>query len=147
MPNFVRYITKLGMPKEQPLRPPTKGSFTKGDGRQRKKKGSISTETAIKRTIAGLANIDDLRADMAAGGLATLWHEIDDLPLKDRVQAKLTMIEYIYPKLGRIEMTIENKNEIIQIFGKQISGEDIKQIDEAEIISDVNDSLLPTDIE
>ena len=119
------------------------GTFTKGDGRKRKPKGAITTETAIKRAIAGLANIDDLRADMAAGGLATLWHEIDDLPLKDRVQAKLTMIEYIYPKLGRIEMTIENKNEIIQIFGKQISVEDIKQIDEAEIIPDVNDSLSP----
>ena len=93
-------------------------TFKKGDNRVRKPKGAISKKTKLAQTL-GL-NFDTAKQYMVTTGLNRFVVEMEALNGRDYAIAYLSLLEYFKPKLARQEIAIENPNEIIQIFGKQI---------------------------
>lgn len=117
------------MAKEFPKRPPVKTSFKHGNiGKQ---KGTLAVKTQIAKKIT-TAITADIAEYMSNGGLQTLLENIERLPLKEQVNAQLTLLEYYKPKLGRQEIVIQHEKRVISVFGKQVDDNDITDIEPIE---------------
>jgi len=97
-------------------------TFKKGDNRVRKPKGALHPEAIAKKVIR--QHTSDILQYMNDGGtnsgIAALLADIDSLPLRERVTARLTLLEYVKPKLGRVEIITKPENKVISIFGKLV---------------------------
>ena len=71
-------------------------------------------ELIVKRHITTLEQLFD------EDGIAILMAEIDELNARDRIQAKLTLLEYVKPKLARLEVTERKEIEVISVFGQVV---------------------------
>lgn len=88
--------------------------FVKGNiGKQ---KGTLAKKTLIKQKINKTVT-SDIQSYMDSGGISELLTDIDALPLKERVQARLELLEYYKPKLSRMEVTVETTNAVVNVFG------------------------------
>lgn len=107
---------------------PPVNPFPKGN--KGKPKGTLNKKTVVKKQL--IATVGDLANVMGDSGLTDLWHDIGRLKPKDRVAARLALMEFIYPKLSRMEVKQEKEKQIINIFGKQV--------DDADVISENNNT-------
>lgn len=83
-------------------------------------------ELIVKRHITTLEQLFD------DDGIAELMKEIDELSPRDRIQAKLTLLEYVKPKLARMEVTERKELEIISVFGQRVEAD----VEDAEVVDD-----------
>ena len=80
--------------------------------------GTLSVKTIakqfIRKTITKLEDVFD------EAGIQQLMDEIEGLPERERVAAKLTLLEYVKPKLSRLEMRQGDEMKVISIFGMPV---------------------------
>jgi len=114
-----------------------KTRFKKGEKRCRKQKGMISADTKVKQMLRTYSdNIEDyMLVGGADSGIAKLIYDIETLPPKERVIARLQMLEYVKPKLGRIEVINKPENKVISVFGKLVenTNDEITDIEHTDI--------------
>ena len=104
------------------------GSFRKGNpGRP---PGIANQPDPVKQFFKRHINSIDAIFDEA--GIQALWNDIQRLPLRDKVNAQLTLLEYVKPKLSRLEVYNDNEVKVISIFGKELPS----PIHDEEIITD-----------
>lgn len=82
---------------------PFKKGHKLGQGRP---KGSKNKESKGKQLI---------REYFENGGLETLIHDIEQLEEKDKVQAKIKLIEYYIPKQKEVQNSHEFKNNTLEV--------------------------------
>ena len=82
-----------------------------------------------------IAGISDIKNDLESVGLSDMMTIIRKLRIKDRVQAYLQLMEYVYPKLGRIEVINKPENKVISVFGKLVenTNDEITDIEHTDI--------------
>jgi hypothetical protein len=102
-------------------KPETKGAVSGRGGRRSttwkkgenpvKKKGTKHTRTKIKEAI-GLQNWEGLKKYIEESGSAKLMQEMNKLTGKDFVTAYSSLLEFVKPKLARVESKIEGELDI-----------------------------------
>ena len=98
------------------VRTANSGSFAKGDNRPRKKKGDIHTLTIEK--IKFREYTKDFEHYMNNEGFSRFIAEMEALKGYAYVSAYLSLMEYTHPKLSRLEVTQEQEQIVINVFGK-----------------------------
>ena len=126
-----------------------KTSFKVGSSPIRQK-GTLAKKTLLKQKINKVIT-SDIGEYMNDGGIAGLLADIELLPLKERVIARLALLEYAKPKLSRMEVSVETTNAIVNVFG-MIPNEPTKipvriEPETIEDISDISEHIEINDTE
>ena len=93
-------------------------TFKKGDNRVRKPKGALSKKTLIAAKLGFAWN--DLQPYMEGAGLGRYIVEMEALKGRDYIIAFTTLLDYVKPRLARIEVKTALHSEVIEIFGKEL---------------------------
>ena len=86
-----------------------------------------SLEVLVKRHIRTLEQLFD------EDGIQELIDGINSLPEREQIAAKLTLLEYVRPKLARLEVGVNNQIEVISIMGASLPA----PVEDAEVIEPV----------
>lgn len=89
-------------------------------------------EVIVKKHYKALADIFD------EDGIQRLMDDIETLPMRDQVQAKLTLLEYVKPKLARLEVNERKEVKVISIFGQRV---DVGgNVEDAEVVEESSEN-------
>ena len=107
------------------------------EGNAGKPKGAVSKKTLLLKSLSGMSLKQDIEGLMDGRLFDKFVRELEALDGAQFTNAYLTLLEYVKPKLSRMEIVEEKETVVINVFGKTIEDKTtnthkLKQIEDNE---------------